>query len=39
MEIKLLILVILNFIILKNSEKFFKIVGIFDHPTEKRKNS
>ena len=37
MEIKLLILVILNFIILKNSEKFFKIVGIFDHPTEKRK--
>ena len=37
MEIKLLILVILNFIILKNSNKFFKIVGIFDYPTEKRK--
>ncbi len=37
MEIKFLILVIVNFIILKTSKKFFKIAGIFDYPTEKRK--
>ncbi len=37
MEIKLLILVIVNLIIFKTSKKFFKIVGIFDYPIEKRK--
>ena len=37
MEINLLILVIVNFIILKTSNKFFKVIGIIDYPTEKRK--
>ena len=39
MEISILILLVTNLIILKNNKKFFKLVGIFDYPIEKRKNS
>ncbi len=37
MEINLLILVIINLVIFKISKNFFKIAGIFDYPSEKRK--
>ncbi len=37
MEISILILLVTNLIILKNNKKFFKLVGIFDYPIEKRK--
>ncbi len=37
MEINLIVILIINLIILKIHKKIFKIIGIYDYPTEKRK--